>query len=128
MLSRYSVEKLRGNSENWYEVGSTNDFDVTFQNSWANTGTSPASFFKDKMGLVYLRGNIDSGISGSVAFTLPVGYRPEYSTLQIVYNNNGGPGPGGAAVYVNVNQAGDVVPSFSAGTDMWLDGITFRAA
>ena len=124
------VESIRGDNETWHDVGTTNDFDVTFQNSWANVGggNPPAGFYKDKMNIVHLRGNIDTGASGSIAFTLPVGYRPEYSTRHIVYNNNGGPGPGGANVFINVQADGDVIPTFSAGTDMWLDGVSFRAA
>ena len=125
------VESLQGTPEDWYLVGTTNDFGVTFENSWANVGGAtdpPASFFKDKMGIVHLRGRIDSGSSGTTAFTLPVGYRPEYLTSQLVYNDNGGPGPGGASVRVFVYPDGSVDPTFTAGTDMWLDGVSFRAA
>ena len=123
------VENLRGNPEQWHLVGTTNDFGVTFQNSWANQGggAAPASFFKDKMGMVYLRGVIDTGATSTVAFTLPKGYRPEYTTTQLVNNNNGGPGPGGASVRVSVGTNGDVTPIFTAGTNMWLDGVSFRA-
>jgi hypothetical protein len=127
-FSTQRVEALQGDSENWHAVGTTNDFGVTFQNSWANVGgSSPAGFYKDRFNVVWLRGNIDTGVSGSIAFTLPVGYRPEYNTVQIVYNNNGGPGPGGANVYVTVQSDGDVIPTYSAGTDAWLDGVMFRA-
>jgi len=124
------VEKLTGDCESWHNVGTTNDFNVTFSNSWANVGgaTPPAGFYKDKFNTVHLRGNIDSGATGNACFTLPVGYRPEYQTVRIVYNNNGGPGPGGANVYITVSSAGVVTPTFSAGTDMWLDGVSFRAA
>lgn len=129
-FASHRVEKLQGTPEDWHDVGTTNDFGVTFQNSWANVGGGavPAGFYKDPFGTVHLRGNIDTGSTGTVAFTLPVGYRPEYNTVKIVYNNNGGPGPGGANVYVTVTTTGTVTPTFSAGTDMWLDGVSFRAA
>ena len=100
----------------------------SFSNSWANVGTSPARFYKDPFGRVHLSGNIDTGTSGTVAFTLPVGYRPSYGTFHIAYNSNGGPGPGGAAVHIEVQTDGDVIPTYGAGTDAWLDSVSFRAA
>lgn len=126
----HRVEELTGDNEDWHNVGSTNDFGVTFTNSWANVGgaTPPAGFYKDKFNMVHLQGNIDTGASGTVAFTLPVGYRPTYATHRILYNDNGGPGPGGAAVSLEVQADGDVVPTYGAGTDVWLDGVSFRAA
>ena len=125
------VEELRGECEDWHFVGSTNDYGVTFSNSWANVGGAsdpPAAFMKDKMGFVHLIGRIDTGTTGTVAFTLPVGYRPAYHNVQIVSNNNGGPGPGGATVRIDLTTNGNVTPYFSAGTDMRLDGVIFRAA
>jgi hypothetical protein len=123
------VESLRGANETWHDVGTTNDFGVTFQNSWANTGggLAPAGFYKDKFNIVHLRGVIDTGTTGTVAFTLPVGYRPEYDHYQVQVNNNGGPGPGGASCYVTVASTGTVTPVFGAGSDMTLSGIHFRA-
>ena len=124
------VEKLTGDCEQWHAVGSTNDFGVTFTNSWANTGggAAPAGFYKDPFNTVYLRGVIDSGATANSAFTLPLGYRPEYELVFVVFNNNGGPGPGGAEVRVTVQTNGNVVPVFTAGTDIRLDGVIFRAA
>jgi len=113
--------------ELWRNVGGTDQ--PAFLNSWANVGTAglpPAGFYKDPFGRVHLRGNIDTGLTGTTAFTLPTGYRPPYKVVSIVYNNNGGPGPGGANVFLTVNTDGTVVPTFSAGTDMWLDGTSFR--
>ena len=112
--------------EEWREIGTTGN--PAFQNSWANVGgaTPPAGFYIDPYQVVHLRGNIDTGTSGTVAFTLPTGYRPEYNTFRIAYNDNGGPGPGGAAVSIQIQADGDVIPTFGAGTDAWLDGISFR--
>jgi len=49
---------------------------VTFSNGWNNmSGWSPVQY--RKMGdMVYLRGNATGGTVGTVAFTLPVGFRP----------------------------------------------------
>jgi len=127
-FSTQRIEELQGDCEAWHNVGTTNDFGVDFENSWANQGggATPARFYKDKLNRVYIEGVIDSGTTGNTIFTLPKGYRPEYQTIQLVNNNNGGPGPGGAKVRVTVNADGTVVPDFSAGTNMWLDGISFR--
>ena len=128
-FASHRVEKLQGTPEDWHDVGTTNDFGVTFQNSWANQGggAAPAGFYKDPFGQVRLRGVIDSGSTGTVAFTLPKGYRPEYTQNFISYNSNGGPGPGGAAVYIQVQSDGDVVPTFGAGTNAHLNQVMFRA-
>jgi len=50
----------------------------TFQNSWANVGggAQAVEYFKDQNGVVYIKGECVGGASGTVAFTLPTGYRP----------------------------------------------------
>lgn len=55
---------------------------VTFQNSWANVGagTPPVTYYKDQNGVVTVYGSLTGGSSGTVAFTLPAGYRPAYVT------------------------------------------------
>ncbi|MBT8449976.1 MAG: hypothetical protein KJO69_09815 [Gammaproteobacteria bacterium] len=116
---------LETSVEDFHAIGGAGE--PAFQNSWANTGSSPAAFYKDPFGRVYLRGNINTGASGTVAFTLPSGYRPEYNTFHVSYNNNGGPGPGGAAVHIEIQTDGDVIPTYGAGTDVWLDSAHFRA-
>lgn len=51
----------------------------TFQNSWVNVGagTEPVQYFKDQNGVVFIKGQTVGGSSGTVVFTLPVGYRPQ---------------------------------------------------
>lgn len=58
---------------------------VTFQNSWADYDDThpgneygPVGYYKDAMGVVYLRGLIFGGTASQVAFTLPAGYRPDF--------------------------------------------------
>jgi hypothetical protein len=50
----------------------------TFQNSWANVGggSQNVAYFQDQNGVVSIVGELASGSSGTVAFTLPAGYRP----------------------------------------------------
>jgi len=112
-------------TEDFHDIGGAGE--PAFKNSWANTGSSPAGFYKDPFDRVFLRGNIDTGISGTICFTLPSGYRPEYNTFHVAYNDNGGPGPGGAAVSIEVQTDGDVIATYGAGTDIWLDSVHFRA-
>ena len=61
----------------WHDVGGAGE--PVFTNSWVNYDTSTyhaAGFCKDVLGFVHVRGLIKSGASTSIAFTLPVGYRP----------------------------------------------------
>jgi hypothetical protein len=49
----------------------------TFQNSWANYGEwETAGYYKDKEGVVHLKGLVTGGTVGAIIFTLPAGYRP----------------------------------------------------
>ena len=110
--------------EDWHYVGSSTDpIAPAFENSWANvggTGIPDAAFYKDTYDRVHLRGNVDTGATTNTIFTLPTGYRPPYKTIQTTYNNGGG------VVYITVDTDGTVDPAFGAGTDMWLDGVSFR--
>jgi hypothetical protein len=127
------VEKLTGECEDWYLVGSTNDYNVTFENSWANYGsvTAPARFYKDKFNVVHLAGQIDSGSSGTDAFTLPAGYRPEYiNEFAIEAETSGGAGGHGAHAHCTIDTDGTVNCSFTGTSVTWFcfDGVSFRAA
>ena len=50
----------------------------TFENSWANVaaGAQLVEYYKDQNGVVHIKGELNSGSTGTVAFTLPAGYRP----------------------------------------------------
>lgn len=94
--------------------------------SWANAGsTSKAGYLTDGLGFVHLRGRITGGASGSVAFTLPPGYRPGNTA-------DSWPGAGNTAATGSfcliqiVN--GQVTIYYPSGTtDVGLAGITFLA-
>lgn len=96
---------------------------AAFLNSWANFGGAynPAGFWKDKSGVVHLRGLIASGVIGSAAFTLPVGYRPANTEFGATQAN-------AAFATYRVLNTGDVVPFSGSNAYFALDGITFRAA
>lgn len=55
---------------------------VVFQNSWVNFGgTYQVAQYKKVGKRVYVRGAIKTGASGTVAFTLPAGYRPAANVI-----------------------------------------------
>ena len=65
-------------SEAFHVVGANGE--PAFQNSWEDKGGTldkPAGFYKDRAGIVHLRGRIFNGSANTVIFQLPAGYRPE---------------------------------------------------
>lgn len=89
---------------------------------WYGSAFPPAGYLKDKFGVVHCRGLIKSGVVPSVAFTLPVGYRPLYNIVAITASNNN-------TGRIDINSAtGNVTisaPSSNAYVD--LSQIMFRA-
>ena len=74
-LKRYLNDELIkiGNAlrpESWIEIDSTNA--PQFVNSWDNSGGTQetAAIYKDTFDIVRFKGNINTGTSGTVAFTL----------------------------------------------------------
>lgn len=106
----------------WYEIGDTSKFTENyesipgFQNSWANTGGSNqvARFRKNAVGRVFVQGLCNTGSSGTVAFTLPVGFRPP---ADLTFSNITS-GPAFAATIVTTN--GDVT-LYRSGTNVGFD-------
>lgn len=99
----------------------------TFTNSWDNVGGSyyNAGYVKDAWNKVFLRGRIDTGASGSAAFTLPEEFRPN-GTIQFVCGGTAGGSP--AVAYVSITSSGVLTPTISgAGIEVSLDGICFIA-
>lgn len=95
---------------------------VTFQNSWANTGTPyyDAAYHRDAFGVVRMRGRIDTGSSGTVAFTLPVGFRP---TAQMDFSVDNS----GSIAQVSIAANGEVTPTASGAAAASLENISFIA-
>jgi hypothetical protein len=98
-----------------------------FTNSWVNTDANrPARFRKYPDGRVRLSGVIQGGASGSIAFTLPVGYRPNSPTTSSVFAVVAG--TTGQTAQVAVYFDGRVIPTSGSGnvaTVTVLDGIEF---
>lgn len=116
----------------WHNVGAAGE--PVFTNSWVNydTGTGApgtiqqrnAQFRKYPDGKVRLRGVIRNGANGTMAFQLPVGYRPKTNgTQSFACNAN----TDDASVGVDIN--GAVMPSNVGGAVVtswcYLDGVEF---
>jgi len=84
----------------------------TLLNSWADFGSgfANAGYFKDPLGLVHLQGEIIGGSSGSIAFVLPVGYRPG------AFNNYAAVNGSGVMGYVQIGPTGNVEIITATGT------------
>lgn len=105
---------------------------VTLFNGWQHydavfpgSNLSPPGYWKDSLGVVHLRGIIASGVLNAAIFSLPSGYRPEYTEIHTGMSGDSN------AIYslarIDISAAG-VVLAQSGGTDyLSLDGITFRA-
>ena len=94
--------------------------DVSFQNSWDNFAGA-ASYYKDPLGVVHIRGHVDTGSSATVAFTLPTGYRIEQNAY---FTCVGVSGAAGNFLYI---QTDGTVTVTRSSTDISINGISFRA-
>ncbi len=91
----------------------------TFVNSWANLGGGWQTAGYRKIGnVVYLRGVIQSGAAGTVAFNLASGYRPAGTSIY-------GTRSQGAQSEIYVAGGGDVTIANFAGAWCSLEGINF---
>jgi hypothetical protein len=86
-------------------------------NSWVNYGSSyqDAAFYKDPFGYVHIIGLIKNGTINTVAFTLPVGYRPVYNVVAATRCYNG---VTYFDAHMDINTNGDVF--LSAAGNAWF--------
>lgn len=99
----------------FYTTGGIGAAITAFQNSWSNVGSPYADaryVLKKQIGVLYFYGAITGGAAGTVAFTLPLGYRPLYRMQLLTV---------GGTVQVDPNGDFTVV----SGTTISLDGIAF---
>jgi len=109
-----------------------------FLHSWVNcttwAGFNTAAYFRDKNGIVYLKGFVSTGAvaTGTTAgvpdgaiFQLPVGYRPEKRQVRAVMTYNG-------AVHLlgrcDIDANGYVIAMAGGPNFYSLDGISFKAS
>jgi hypothetical protein len=112
---------------------------VGFQNGWVNfpagQGYNSAGYFRDKNGIVHLKGLVRGGAIPSVIFQLPAGFCPARNEHFFVGSSNAAgidPTPG-AGAYVRgrliVGSGCGVQADCGSSTNFFqLDGISFRAS
>jgi S-layer homology domain len=110
-------------SEPFHIVNTTGE--PAFENGWTNIGLGfeTAGFYIDPANVVHLKGLLNSGLSGTTAFTLPVGYRP--SAIVLAPGSAGGFG----VIEIEITPDGFVRPFCQggcAGKFPGLDSISFR--
>ena len=91
----------------------------TLLNGVEDTPTQPIRFMKDEFGFVHINGRATNAVLRNNIFTLPQGYRPEF-TASVV-----GTGGGGSHVLVSIGTAGNVAALSGNLTYITLDGISF---
>lgn len=97
---------------------------AVFTNSWV-AGADAPGYAIDATGFVVLRGNMTSGVIGTTAFTLPVGYRPLVNKAFAVYSDNG---VGTVIVAgVTITTVGAVFVSGGHNAYLGLNNIRFKA-
>lgn len=104
------AEALEGDDV-WHTVGAAGE--PAFQNGWGtpSASTVPVKFRKDGLGNVTISGNTSGGASGSVIFTLPLGYRPAHLFTAMVTTN----GSAGSFGQLQANPDGTVTATLKAG-------------
>lgn len=100
----------------------------TMNSPWTNYTAAPTrgyhgvGYTKTSQGIVTLTGLVAGGTSGSVIFTLPVGYRPDAQWAFCVQGSGGN-------VWCYIKANGDVLTGGAASSGWFsLDGIMFPAA
>jgi hypothetical protein len=98
--------------------------DATLLNGWVIVAHQYAKpgYFRDKNGIVHLRGGANGTFLLGVMFNLPVGYRPEKDEIQPVAS-------GSQTLNLYIAASGDVtiLGSNPNTNDLHLDGVNFRA-
>lgn len=99
------------------EISGTSWVYPSLSGSWITTN-SPVQYRRDASGFVHLQGCAESGSTGTIIFTLPIGYRPSTQQSFIVNTANT---PGVVTVFTN----GNVVLMSGAGAGVYLSSIAF---
>lgn len=97
----------------WHDVGGGGE--PAFENNWVNFagGFTVASFAKDAIGRVWIRGLVKDGNANTTVFTLPAGYRPTADIVRIILVNNNVIGR-----YI-IQSDGSVIVNVLGGANAW---------
>ncbi len=113
-------------SEGWHLVGTAGE--PSFQNNWQNAGTlDRVGFYKDREGVVHLKGAAMGGTSNNVIFGLPPGYRPTAGELVTIAVGCDCPASSGTASVTVGGPVGGVTLNNATVNAVFFDGVTFRA-
>jgi hypothetical protein len=121
--------------EGFHAVGTPGEppFNPGCQNNTGNPAFPPVGFYKDREGVVHLRGAYTCTSAGALGFNLPAGYRPGAGTAhtQAIVCFGGGNCPASHTTLVQVIGSG-FAPGADGGiladaTIALLDGVAFRA-
>lgn len=103
--------------------------DTDMVNSWVNMdSTRKVRYWKDVFGSVHLSGAIKTGTLGTVAFTLPTGFIPDFidgtdgAFFAVAASNT----PTEVGI-VQIQPDGDVIPLVGKNTAYGLYGISFKS-
>jgi hypothetical protein len=93
--------------------------------SWTNyTGDEAVGYWKDRLGIVHLRGAAIQASGANTIFTLPAGFRPKASRSAAIVRSDGTPAFASCAVQSD----GDVITNpVAIGSVFLLDGVSFLA-
>src|SRR4030043_611430 len=103
--------------EGWHEV-------AVLSNGWIYYGApyNTVAYFRDKNGIVHLKGVVKNGAFNVAVFILPLGYRPVSTEYQGTIGYSATP----SRIFIGAN--GNVTIFDGNASGISLDGITFRAA
>jgi hypothetical protein len=115
--------------EPWHEVNTFADCYPGYPWEDYDSGSTTAAYFRDQAGIVHIKGTVRCPYPGNVGgnttiFDLPPGYQPgEVSNFPAL---SAGP----TLNYITVIGNGEVIAGLNqgTGTDLTLDGISFRCA
>lgn len=111
--------------EAYREVGSAGN--PAFLRDAATSAASrrPPPSFKDRQGIVHLKGAVTCPGTSQTAFQLPPGYRPADNKVHVELSTVQGAADGDGQVFVTGHEGAVAAPNVTGA--FWLDGIHFRA-
>jgi len=119
-----NLQGILGNGEYHLSLSERNSlftltwFNASLVNSWgsAGAGSAPPGYAITADKIVRFRGVLTGGTSGTLAMTLPVGFRPVYETFLATSVTS--------LAYVQIHPNGEVYP---VGSVVSFDGLSFPA-
>ena len=113
-----SIFEDDGKNNVWANNNIAHWITATLKSKWTNCFGPPyavAGYYKDGRNIVWLKGVVDGGDTGTVIFSLPLDYAPAETYVFPCYKGT-----------VEINSRGEVIAnSLDGGNRWWLNGISF---